>query len=271
MGSQRVTDADIETFARDGVLCLRGALCQEWLDLAELAIRRIRNAPGPYATHYFAGEPGEFYDDHVNYAANPELQILLRQSPVADIMKDILQTNRLWLFYDQIFIKEGGYSARTPWHQDTPYWMTQGAQLGSMWISLESLEKHEALEFVPGSHRGPLYNAMVFEGDGPGTPWYDSEDMPILPDIEKERDQWNIVSWATEPGDVLLLHPSVLHGGGPMREGGRRRTLSLRFFGDDAVYVERPGKPAPLFPGVAQALKPGDPLRHDYFPLIRGD
>jgi ectoine hydroxylase-related dioxygenase (phytanoyl-CoA dioxygenase family) len=194
VSSQVITKAHIEAYAENGVICLRGVISPDWLDLIELAIKRIRNMPGPYATHYFAGQPGEFYDDHVNYAANPELQILLKNSPIADMMKEIFQTKNLWLFYDQIFIKEGGYSARTPWHQDTPYWLTEGRQTGSMWISLDPLKKEEALEFVPGSHRGPIYNAMVFEGDGPGTPWYDTEDMPLLPDIEKEREKWNIIS-----------------------------------------------------------------------------
>lgn len=269
MARNAITQDHVREYRENGVLFLKSVLTQEWLDLIELGIRRNLNNPGPYATRYFEGRPGEFYDDHCNYEANPEYRLLLKLSPIADIMKTVLGTENLWLFYDQIFIKEGGYSARTPWHQDTPYWLTEGEQLGSMWISLDPLTKDEALEVIPGSHRGPIYNAAIFDGNGAGTPWYDTDEMPLLPDIEQQRENWPITSWASEPGDVLILHPSLLHGGAQMREGGRRRTLSVRVFGDDAIYVKRPGKPAPHFPGLAETLEPGAPLRHEYFPLLR--
>jgi hypothetical protein len=71
----------------------------------------------------------------------------------------------------------------------------------------------------------------------------------------------------------------MLHGGAPTHCGTRRRTLSLRFFGDDAVYALRPGMggkrrvvedpEASVFARAAGALSPGDPLRHPGFPKLR--
>jgi ectoine hydroxylase-related dioxygenase (phytanoyl-CoA dioxygenase family) len=139
-----------------------------------------------------------------------------------------------------------------------------------MWITLEPVAGEEALEFIPGSHLGPLYNGANFDAEEESAPFYERSDMPRLPNIEAEREKWNIVSWPVEPGDVLVLHPSLLHGGAQMHEGGRRRTMSIRFFGDDVRYVERPGQPSPPFFGVSERLKPGDLLRHPHFPLIRG-
>ena len=46
----------------------------------------------------------------------------------------------------------------------------------------------------------------------------------------------------------------------------RRRAFSLRLVGDDARYVERPGRTSPPFPG--HDLRPGDRLREDWFPTI---
>ena len=37
------------------------------------------------------------------------------------------------------------------------------------------------------------------------------------------------------PGDVVLFHPSMLHGGSPTHPGMRRRTLTLRFFEELSV------------------------------------
>lgn len=65
--------------------------------------------------------------------------------------------------------------------------------------------------------------------------------MPRLPAIEAERDKWDIMNCAVKRGDVVIFHPSCLHGGGPQPAGTQRRSLSLRMVGDDMVRVSRPG------------------------------
>lgn len=98
-----------------------------------------------------------------------------------------------------------------------------------------------------------------------------------MPDIEAERrtnpDAYDIISWATKPGDVLLLHPGVLHGGGVVDASfPDRHTLVLRFFGDDAFFSPLPENslsgitPAGyLFPEELASLKDGDPFRAPCF------
>ena len=118
-----------------------------------------------------------------------------------------------------------------------------------------------------GSHRGTLYNTSAFDPDDETIPIY--EGLPTLPDIEGDRDAFDIVSWDVAPGDVLVFHPAMLHGGAPTHPGGRRRTLTLRFFGRDAVYVERPGNGvAPMVEGLHDRLRPGQPFRDDAFPSL---
>ena len=65
--------------------------------------------------------------------------------------------------------------------------------------------------------------------------------LPRLPDIEAHRDDYEIVSFAVEPGDVVAFHPAMLHGGAATRPGKQRHTLSLRYFGEDARVAWRPG------------------------------
>jgi ectoine hydroxylase-related dioxygenase (phytanoyl-CoA dioxygenase family) len=66
---------------------------------------------------------------------------------------------------------------------------------------------------------------------------------------------------------VVLFHPGLLHGGGA-RPGGRpRRTLSIRFFGDDVVYQPK-ARPAPPYPGTSALVAPGQPLRGPWFPQL---
>jgi ectoine hydroxylase-related dioxygenase (phytanoyl-CoA dioxygenase family) len=176
------------------------------------------------------------------------------------------------LYSDEFFVKEGGNCGRTPWHQDTPYWPVAGNQIASMWISLDPLPKHECLEYVAGSHRGPMFDGFSPSkvSEDPTLPHY-GQDLPPLPDIEADRDAFNIVSWDIEPGDVIIAHPSVLHGGGQTGPSSRRRALTVRCYGDDIVYAQRPPtRPTvPLTPGLSLTLKPGDPLRSPWYPRLR--
>ena len=90
-----------------------------------------------------------------------------------------------------------------------------------------------------------------------------------MPDIEADRSKFDIVSFPIEPGDIVVFHPSTIHGGAAIREGNRR-TVTFRFFGDDVEFA-RPvaGRMEPNFSGVmSSGLRPGDPLRHSWFPQV---
>jgi hypothetical protein len=262
-----VTDEIVAAFWRDGGVWIEGLLSPAWLRLIAQGVERNLRHPGPLAVATFAGQPGEYRQDYVNYWAIPEYQRLLADSPIPAVMAKVLKTRDLWLFCDQIFIKEGGYSRRSPWHQDVPWLMAEGEQQATMWISMQPLTEDETLEFVAGSHRGPVYDHMVVR-EGALADHREQTGAPALPDIDAERGRWPIVRHASRPGDVLIFHPQALHGGGEMREGGQRRTLSLRFFGDTVRYAERAAGHDPEMPGVAEALRHGDLLRHPWFPQV---
>ena len=262
-----VDGALVARFARDGVVHLPGALDPEWVDLVATGIERNRRQPGPYGRTLYPGTEREMYLDYCNAGAIPEFGTLLADSPMADIMCALLDTAELYLFFDQIWLKEPGLTRRTPWHQDLTVWLTSPGKLCGCWITIDPLSAAESLEFVRGSHLGPLYDMTRLDGspDDDTTGLYGS--MPQLPDIEADRDAYDIVSFPSEPGDLLIFHPATLHGGGAGH--GRRRTLSLRFYGDDVTYDPPAGEPSPPFPGVADTHRPGDPLRSSWFPRVR--
>ena len=58
----------------------------------------------------------------------------------------------------------------------------------------------------------------------------------------------------------------ILHGARGNETTNRRRAFSLRLVGDDARYVERPGRTSPPFPG--HDMNPGQKLREDWFPQV---
>jgi ectoine hydroxylase-related dioxygenase (phytanoyl-CoA dioxygenase family) len=114
-----------------------------------------------------------------------------------------------------------------------------GSQLVACWISLDALPKEHCLEFVRGSHKGPLYNGSAFAAHDDTAPLYKHSKLPRLPDIQADRGAFDIVSWDVEPGDVIVFHLGVLHGGAGTAPGLRRRTISMRFLGPNVVFDGR--------------------------------
>jgi ectoine hydroxylase-related dioxygenase (phytanoyl-CoA dioxygenase family) len=254
-----------ETMDRDGAACLRGFLSPAQLADAAEAYEWTRDHRGPGFTTISGDERS--WQDLSNPASYPEYAGMLSRSPIPALLR-ALWGGPVWYMYEQIFHKEA-VDLLTAWHQDTPYLPVAGDNLAVFWISLESVSREATLEFCLGSHRGPLYNGTTFKRDDWTDPFYKTGNLPRLPDIEADRGSWKIGGWATEPGDVVLFHPSVLHGGGSPGPSGRRRTLTLRFFGADASYASRPGPtPAPRVAGLHESLRHGDPFRHPIFPLL---
>ncbi len=135
------------------------------------------------------------------------------------------------------------------------------------------MAREDSLEFVRGSHKGPLYNGSRFELGDDTAPLHPGAPLPRLPDIEASRAHYDIVAWPVEPGDVVLFHPAMLHGGAATHEGQRRRTLTLRFFGKNAHYDARPGPAGPRIAGFHERMQQGDAVRDSSFlkllPLAR--
>jgi hypothetical protein len=269
-------------YRRDGVVKLPSALSTHQLRGLAAAFDWSVANPSPAAQQLFP-QPGTiFYQDLFNTLSWPRYVDAIAATDIPAIMSALWGCDDVWFFFEQVFLKHGGQSRRTPWHQDTSYFPIDGAHNVVLWISLDPVSKADSLEFVRGSNLGPLFNGSSFDAADDTAPLYVGNALPRLPDIEADRSQFDIVSWAVEPGDIIAFHPSTLHGGAPTRPGNRRRTLSLRFFGNDAVYVERPQvSPASGVGFNRQAgdsrdisdfclhMKPGDSFRHPDFAHLR--
>lgn len=253
-------------YRQDGVVFVPGALSPKALQQAQAAFDWSLANPGPLASKISQHSDALFYQDLNNLSCLPAYREMLLTSPLPRLVADLWGTPDVWFMYEQVFLKEGGESRRTPWHQDSSYLSIGGDDLAVVWITFDSQAKEDSLEFVLGSHKGLLYDGSSFELDNDTAPLYPGGQLPRLPDIEANRKDYDIASWAVEPGDVVIFHPQMLHGGAPTHPGTHRRTLTLRFFGQSAVYEKRPGRPAgPNAPGLHEALSHGDPFRNDWF------
>jgi hypothetical protein len=269
-----VLNADLD---EHGVVVLRGALTADELARVEDVYEYGRAHPSPGAYTVYPETGATFYIDTFN-AANWDAYVpAFRDTSVPDHVQRLWGSEDVWFFYEQLFLKEGGSMRRTPWHQDSSYLPVAGDNVAVCWISLDPLEEDESLEFVRGSHRGPMFNTSAFDANDDTKPILDDLDLPRLPDVEAARDDYDIVSWAVEPGDMVVFHANVLHGGAPTRPGRRRRTVSLRYFGDDAVFAPRQriatdpeGKRvATTLASAFGEMQPGAPFRHPMFHKVR--
>ncbi len=170
------------------------------------------------------------------------------------------------VFHDHVLVKEPGTSKPTPWHQDNPYYFVEGRQTVSFWSPLDRVTE-ASLRCVAGSH---LWEKPVLP-----TKWLSEENffpdeaayMPV-PDPDRDPLRFDVLEWPMEPGDAVAFHYKTLHGARGNTTDRRRRAFSLRLLGDDARYVERPGRTSPPFPG--HGMVPGQVLREDWFPVIWG-
>ena len=69
-----------------------------------------------------------------------------------------------------------------------------------------------------------------------------------------------------EPGDVVAFNFKTIHGANANVGKTSNRTLSFRVVGDDAHFIQRPGRTSPDFPDINQ--NNGERLREDWFPVI---
>jgi ectoine hydroxylase-related dioxygenase (phytanoyl-CoA dioxygenase family) len=162
-----------------------------------------------------------------------------------------------------MFVKEPGAVAPTPWHQDLPYWPLRGDQICGLWCPLDSVDLDSgAVEYVRGSHlAGRWYRPRHFGGAS----GYDGASGDPMPDIDATVAARDRLSWAMEPGDAIAFHGLVVHGAGGNRSAQRRRrAVSLRWMGDDAVFDDRPG----TYPFEVAGQIPGLPLQGKLYPQV---
>lgn len=261
--------AAAETLDRDGVVNLKGALTPAALAKLEAAIEWSLANPSPSARNFYPGEPALFFEDR-----GQNHRDVARAVGLDSMVSALWDEDQLWYMGEQLFLKEGGHSRRTPWHQDTSYLRMRGSQLIACWISLDALPKEHCLEFVRGSHKGTLYNGSAFADDDDTSPLYRHSPLPRLPDIQANRDAFDIASWDITPGDVVVFHLGILHGGAGTAPGIRRRTVSMRFMGPNVVYDGRVrGQDGALagndeaMADVYAGMKDGDPFPKGHMAL----
>jgi len=255
----------VNIFQKDGVALIKNAIDDYWIKKLEVGIKKNFKNPSKYKCVYEKLENKElFYDDYCNWQKIDEYKDFLFNSNLPKIASKLLRSSKINLFHEHVLIKESGASKKTPWHQDQSYYCVEGRQNVSFWCPLDLIKKENCPEFVKKSHNWKQkFLPTKFFGES-----YEHLDKEFekIPDIENDKDKYEIISYELKPGDAIAFNFSTVHGAPPNKSKNIRRAFSARFTGDDARYIKRKGEMSPPFPEVK--LKNGDILDCETFPVV---
>jgi ectoine hydroxylase-related dioxygenase (phytanoyl-CoA dioxygenase family) len=259
---QRVVD----DYVRDGIVHVPGVLTPAEVAVAARGIEAVLADPGPMAKVASGGDdPGRFAEDFCRWGEVPEIAELALRSRLPAMAAELLQSPRVRLYHDHVLVKEGGTTQRTPWHQDQPYYNVDGSGI-SAWIPVDPVPVAGCLELIAGTHRGPWLMPRTFL-DGQAK-WFPEGSLGELPDIEADRDGYDIRRYEMAAGDAIFFDFLTVHGAPGFPFTGRRRVLSLRYLSDRARHAPRRWHTSPQFHGLAAELADGVDMDHPLFPVV---
>ena len=255
----------INEYQDNGVVLLRNVISSNWLEQLAVGIEKNFKNPSKYKCVYEQKEGNEiFFDDYCNWQRIQEYKNFFFHSNIAKIAAQLMLSQKINIFHEHVLIKEPGATKKTPWHQDRPYYCVNGKDNCSLWIPLDPVPKEICPEFIRSSHKwNKQFLPTKFFGES-----YEQQDEEFekIPDIDNNKDAYDIISWSLVPGDLIAFTFSTVHGAPGNNSPNRRRAFSARFTGDDATYAKRKGETSPPFPEVT--LKHGDKMDSPTFPLI---
>lgn len=214
-------------FTRNGFTVVQSAVDPALCDRVVAAYKAwFRDRP---ELGYDALRPDGFHKRLVNFhLASPEARELFL-SPKALAVQDFLFGYPASV-YSSLYFECG---TRQPIHLDLPYFLTvpENHYFG-VWYALEDAnEENGALMVVRGGHRLPKIDSFAIADRryGVGYGPLSNTDTSLWVDYQNELQRLieshglQVEQVPVRKGDVLIWHPLLPHGGGPVRQAGRTR------------------------------------------------
>ncbi len=267
-------------YAADGVVKLPGLVSADWVARLRAAFDEfLKRDPGEVYSTYFGHGPGRT-SIRFMWREMPELLTFAKESGVAPVIGAIVGASFLRFWYDNSFIHEAGYDgytraagydremlSGTPWHHDAVVFPFTGEMNPGLWVALTDVSEDSApLECIRGSHKGDvLYRPAVY---------VDQQDVEegfeALPDFDAKlaAGECEKMTFPMRAGDALVLHPMLIHGAPPAKDGAATRIgFSSRWAGDDIRWKPRPY--SMRFLGVDyDDVAVGTAPEGEFFPLV---
>ena len=191
-------------FLRDGVVCLRGIVSPEWIELARAGLRQRRDGL--------------------------LLQHLVSESGASEIAGQLTVNRRLgWTCDELLFDKDVSAATAAHWHQDVSCGLADSHRIVHLWMPVDHMPRETAPEVVRGSHLWKTgYRIAGQSGEAPAID---------LPDIESNRGAFDIVGYEVAPGDVVAFNHRSLHHSGPVMSFGEKHRAFAILCADDELLA----------------------------------
>lgn len=256
-----ITQDDIDTYTRDGVVCIRNVIDQEWIDRMLAAIERVSADPARYGL--LGPSHGKMTSLAYLWRNDEDFRDFATKSPVGEVVGQVIGAKWIKLYHDHLFVKPALSPTIMRWHADETAWPVIGEMTPNIWTAFSPVnEENGRVEYLAGWHRHCVENNLHFgfkpdQGDG------------VCPDFEAERNNPNFpfryVTFDMEPGDCVIFHPHTPHFSKGNNSNSARMGLAVRMFGDDVVWYTPSYKTT--IPGV-QHLPEGEHPDGPFFPVI---
>lgn len=250
-----ISRRDLEAFERDGVICLRSVFDNSWVERMQVAIDKAMAKSIPLSEEIRKG--GRFLNDNFMWTKDADFRAFVFESPAAEMAAQVLKSEKINLLGDNLLVKEPEADVSIHWHNDQPYWPTQGWKSCTIWLPLDRIsQENGGLRYIKSSHRW-------------GKRLLTQESCTWL----KERSPYEILFWDMEPGDCLIHHLLTIHSSPGNTSSTWRRALSTTWAGDDiTLRATRFLKSANQL-GISESnsirdLKSSDPIDCTLFPMI---
>ena len=262
-----VSDADVESYRRDGFVVLRGVVPDHTLASLAVGVDKNMASPSEWTNDYTPkGAGGRFFDDYVSWQRFDEFKNAALNGALPEIAGALMGTRRPRFFHEHVLVKEPGTVTPTPWHHDDPYYGIDGLDNVSLWVPLDPVPESIALRCVQSSHAtGRRFIPNRFKDDSPYVT--NAQGFELMGDPTRWWADLGVRACSAEPGVLVAFHFRTLHAApGTENHLARRRVVSFRYVGDGARWAHRPWTTSPPFPDGD--LAPGDLPDDERFPTI---
>jgi phytanoyl-CoA hydroxylase len=244
-----VLSARIFRFVRDGYLVIENAVAAKTVERVNKDVERLWDKP-PEGLLIETFEP----DGQMRYIP-PDVRYrtgrtkLLDAYAFSEAAREAIAAPEVVEFLTAIFEdRPKAFQGLHFWngsqqamHKDTAYVKvdTNPMHLAATWLALEAVEPGIGeLEYYVGSHRAPDY---LFGGASKWMESHTEEHDSFLQSLHEDAAKYAHAraSFLAKPGDVLIWHADLAHGGAPIKKRGRsRRSLVTHFTsaGDEPFY-----------------------------------
>ena len=249
-----VTEEQIRTLERDGVVHIKGVFDEEWVDYLRKATTHQVDEPHFWA---FAGTASKLYDyiQRNIWQTNSAFARFYYHSAMGHVLAQCGRTDEIRVSTDLLMVNPNkGFK----WHQDNqngPITWEEGLRF---WITMDETPKdYGAPVYLKGSH----FNKVV-------------DDQAVFVDIEEkglEDYKDELLEFRTMPGDMLIWHPRTIHKVDGPSDGiwdSYRRVLGGTVAKAKSVYHDKRGSGGVLSDLGRHGLEDGNDLKSSFFPII---